>query len=192
MPWAFLARKLSRAFVTILAIVTFVFVILRLSGDPAVQILGTDAGYEALEAFREKWGLNDPIWQQYLRYLSDLLHGNFGISLVEGKDALEVVLDRLSKTLQLMGLSAAVTLVIGIPIGIYAALHRGSLRDRAIMAMGVAAFSIPSFVIGIFLILIFFHSSGKSKLRLFTHHTLFPVLSMNLISKLLAGESALR
>jgi peptide/nickel transport system permease protein len=183
MPWAFLARKLSRAFVTILAIVTFVFVILRLSGDPAVQILGTDAGYEALEAFREKWGLNDPIWQQYLRYLSDLLHGNFGISLVEGKDALEVVLDRLSKTLQLMGLSAAVTLVIGIPIGIYAALHRGSLRDRAIMAMGVAAFSIPSFVIGIFLILIFsvalrvLPTAGSDTWR----HYVLPVVTMSTI-----------
>ena len=67
----------------------------------------------------------------------------------EGKDALEVVLDRLAKTLQLMSISGLVTLVIGIPIGIYAALHRDSLRDRAIMAVGVAAFSIPSFVIGI-------------------------------------------
>ncbi len=183
MNWAFFARKLSRAFMTILAIVTFVFVILRLSGDPAVQILGADASLEALEAFREKWGLNDPIWRQYLRYLSDLLHGNFGISLVEGKDALEVVLDRLSKTLQLMGISAAVTLIIGIPIGIYAALHRGSLRDRAIMAMSVAAFSIPSFVIGIFLILIFsvalrvLPTAGSDTWR----HYILPVVTMSTI-----------
>jgi len=183
MPWAFLARKLARAFVTILAIVTFVFIILRLSGDPAVQILGADASFEALEAFREKWGLNDPIWQQYLRYLGDLLHGNFGISLVEGKDALEVVLDRLAKTLQLMGLSGLVTLIIGIPIGIYAALHRDSLRDRAIMAMGVAAFSIPSFVIGIFLILLFsvalriLPTAGSDTWR----HYVMPVITMSTI-----------
>jgi peptide/nickel transport system permease protein len=183
MNWAFFARKLTRAFMTILAIVTFVFVILRLSGDPAVQILGADASLEALEAFREKWGLNDPIWQQYLRYLGDLLHGNFGISLVEGKDALEVVLDRLSKTLQLMGLSAVVTLAIGIPMGIYAALHRGSLRDRAIMAMSVAAFSIPSFVIGIFLIMIFsvalrvLPTAGSDTWR----HYILPVVTMSTI-----------
>jgi len=183
MPWAFLARKLSRAFVTVLAIVTFVFVILRLSGDPAVQILGADASFEALGAFREKWGLNDPIWQQYLRYLGDLLQGNFGISLVEGKDALEVVLDRLAKTLQLMGLSGLVTLIIGIPIGIYAALHRGSLRDRAIMAIGVAAFSIPSFVIGIFMIMLFsvalrvLPTAGSDTWR----HYVLPVVTMSTI-----------
>ena len=183
MPWALLARKLSRALLTMWAIVTFVFVILRLSGDPAVQILGADASFEALEAFREKWGLNDPLWQQYLRYFGDLLRGSFGISLVEGRDALEVVLDRLAKTLQLMGLSGLLTLIIGIPIGIYAALHRGSVRDRAIMAIGVAAFSIPSFVIGIFMILLFsvvlraLPTAGSDSWR----HYVLPVVTMSTI-----------
>src|SRR5262245_53954017 len=93
MPLAFFVRKLCRAIFTLAAIVTFVFVILRATGDPAVQILGADAGHEALEAFREKWGLNDPIWQQFLRYIAGLLRGEFGTSLVEGRDALAVVLE---------------------------------------------------------------------------------------------------
>src|SRR5262245_61990852 len=123
MPWAFVLRKLCRAFFTLGAIVTFVFVILRATGDPAVQILGADASQEALQAFREKWGLDDPIWQQFLRYAAGVTRGEFGISLVEGKDALDVVLDRLPKTIQLMSVSAIVTLLSGIPVGIYAALH---------------------------------------------------------------------
>jgi len=183
MPWAFILRKLCRALFTLTAIVTFVFVILRVTGDPASQILGADATQEALEAFREKWGLNDPIWQQYLRYVAGLLRGEFGISLVEGNDALEVVLDRLPKTMQLMSVSAIVTLATGIPIGIYAALHRGKLRDRMIMAVGVAAFSTPSFVIGILLILLMsvmlriLPTAGSDTWK----HFILPVVTMSTI-----------
>jgi peptide/nickel transport system permease protein len=183
MPWVFVLRKLCRAFFTLGAIVTFVFVILRATGDPAVQILGADATQEALQAFREKWGLDDPIWQQFLRYVEGLLRGEFGMSLVEGKDALEVVLDRLPKTMQLMSVSAIVTLLTGIPIGIYAALHRGSARDRVIMALGVAAFSTPSFVIGILLILVMsvmlriLPTSGSDSWK----HFILPVVTMSMI-----------
>jgi peptide/nickel transport system permease protein len=183
MPWRLVLRKLCRAFFTLVAIVTFVFVILRVTGDPAVQILGADATQEALEAFRKRWGLNDPVWQQFLRYVAGLVRGEFGISLVEGRDALGVVLDRLPKTLQLMSLSAIVTLVTGIPIGIYAALHRGQRRDRIIMAIGVAAFSTPSFVIGILLILLMsvvlraLPTAGSDSWK----HFILPVVTMSTI-----------
>jgi peptide/nickel transport system permease protein len=183
MPWAFILRKLCRALFTLMAIVTFVFVILRVTGDPATQILGADATQEALEAFREKWGLNDPIWEQFLRYVTGLLRGEFGTSLIEAKDALDVVLDRLPKTMQLMSVSAIVTLATGIPIGLYAALHRGKLRDRVIMAVGVAAFSTPSFVIGILLILLMsvmlrvLPTAGSDSWK----HFILPVVTMSTI-----------
>jgi peptide/nickel transport system permease protein len=160
-----------------------VFIILRVTGDPATQILGADATQEALEAFREKWGLNDPIWQQYLRYVAGLMRGEFGTSLIAGKDALDVVLDRLPKTMQLMSVSAVVTLMTGIPIGLYAALHRGQLRDRVIMAIGVAAFSTPSFVIGILLILLMsvmlrvLPTAGSDTWK----HFILPVVTMSTI-----------
>lgn len=154
MPSRFVLQKLLGAVLTIWAIVTFVFVILRASGDPAAEILGFEVGPEALEAFRERWGLNRPIWEQYVIYFANLLRGEFGTSLVAGRDALQVVLDRMPKTLYLMGLTTVVTLAIGIPTGIYAALHRGRWLDRTTMAIGVMGFCLPSFVLGIFLMLL--------------------------------------
>ena len=108
-----IVQKTFRALITVLALVTFVFVILRVSGDPAVEILGVEAGPEALEAYREKWGLNKPIWEQYIYYFANMLRGDFGTSLIEGRDALEVVADRLPKTLTLMGWTALFTFLIG-------------------------------------------------------------------------------
>jgi peptide/nickel transport system permease protein len=148
-------QKIFRALLTVLALVTFVFVILRVSGDPAVEILGVEAGPEALEAYREKWGLNKPIWEQYIYYFANMLQGDFGTSLIEGRDALEVVADRLPKTLSLMGWTALFTFLIGIPAGIYAALNRNTWTDRTTMAVTVASFSMPNFVIGILLIFLF-------------------------------------
>lgn len=183
MPWALVIRKSCRAIFTLSVIVIFVFVILRTTGDPAVQILGDDAGHDALEAFREKWGLNDPIWQQLLRYVAGVFQGDFGMSLVEGRSALDVVLARLPKTLQLMSISAVISLAIGVPIGIYAALHRGERRDRIIMAIGVAAFSTPSFVIGILLILLMsvmlrvLPTAGSDSWK----HFVLPVVTMSTI-----------
>jgi peptide/nickel transport system permease protein len=155
MPIGMIVQKTIRALLTVLALVTFVFVILRVSGDPAVEILGVEAGPEALEAYREKWGLNKPIWEQYIYYFANMLRGDFGTSLIEGRDALEVVADRLPKTLTLMGWTALFTFLIGIPAGIYAALNRNTWTDRTTMAITVASFSMPNFVIGILLIFLF-------------------------------------
>ena len=155
MSLVFYAQKIFRALLTVWAVVTFVFIILRISGDAAIEILGVDIGPEAIEAFRRRWGLDQPIWKQYLIYFGDLLQGDFGISLVDGRPALEVVLDRVPKTLALMVPTTILTLGIGIPAGIYAALHRNSWIDRGTMAVSVMSFSLPNFVVGIFLILLF-------------------------------------
>ena len=155
MPLAFYLQKFFRALLTVWAVVTFVFIILRISGDAAVEILGVDIGPEAIEAFRRRWGLDRPIWEQYLIYFGNLLQGDFGISLVDGRPALEVVLDRIPKTLALMVPTTILTLGIGVPAGIYAALNRNSWIDRGTMAVSVMSFSLPNFVVGIFLILLF-------------------------------------
>ena len=75
----FILQKLARALLTVILIVTTVFVVLRMTGDPAMYVLGLEADPRALEQFREKWGLNDPIWQQYLRFLSNCLRGILAI-----------------------------------------------------------------------------------------------------------------
>ncbi len=155
MPLVFYLQKFTRALLTVWAVVTFVFIILRISGDAAVEILGVDIGPEAVEAFKRRWGLDRPIWEQYIIYFANLLQGDFGISLVDGRPALEVVLDRVPKTLALMLPTTILTLGMGIPAGIYAALNRNSWIDRGTMAISVMSFSLPNFVVGIFLILLF-------------------------------------
>ena len=155
MPLVFYVQKILRALLTVWAVVTFVFIILRISGDAAIEILGVDIGPEAIEAFRRRWGLDRPIWEQYVIYFVNLAQGDFGISLVDGRPALEVVLDRVPKTLALMVPTTIITLGLGIPAGIYAALNRNSWIDRGTMAISVMSFSLPNFVVGIFLILLF-------------------------------------
>ena len=150
-----IAIKIFRAMITVVLLVTFVFVILRLSGDPAVQMLGLEVDPEALEKFRRRWGLDRPIWEQFLSFFWNLLHGDFGVSFIGGRDALGVVTERLPKTLWLMGLTTIFTFGLGIPAGIYASLHRNTFSDRAIMGLTVASFSLPNFVVGIILIMIF-------------------------------------
>lgn len=181
MSSVFYLQKFLRALLTVWAIVTFVFIILRISGDAAVEILGVDIGPEAIEAFKRRWGLDRPIWEQYIIYFANLLHGDFGISLVDGRDALEVVLDRVPKTLALMVPTTILTLGIGIPAGIYAALHRNSWIDRGTMAVTVMSFSLPNFVVGIFLILLFsvtwrlLPTAGSDTWR----HYIMPVITMS-------------
>ncbi len=148
------AIKILRASITVILLVAFVFVILRLSGDPAVQMLGREVSDEALEAFRHRWGLDRPIWEQFLSFIWNILHGDFGKSFIGGRDALGVVLERLPKTLQLMGLTTIFTFGLGIPAGIYASLHRNTFADRTIMGLTVASFSLPNFVVGIILIMV--------------------------------------
>ena len=77
--------RLLRALVTILAVVTFAFVVLRMSGDPAQVMLGPDAPPEAVDAFRKAWGLDQPLWIQYLAYFSAIFTGDFGVSMRDGR-----------------------------------------------------------------------------------------------------------
>ncbi|UXI04474.1 ABC transporter permease [Photobacterium sp. TY1-4] len=151
----YVLQKLARALLTVFLIVTTVFVVLRLSGDPAIYVLGLDADPQAIIEFRQRWGLDQPIAIQYLQFLSNCLQGDFGYSYFEERDAMEAVLDRLPQTLLLMGVTGVCTLLIGIPAGIYAALHRNSWIDRMTMLLSVAGFSLPNFVLGILLILLF-------------------------------------
>lgn len=180
MSTAYLLQKLTRALLTIWIIVTFVFFILRLSGDPAMQVLGPDVETETLEAFREAWGLNEPLWTQYLVYLGNIFQGDLGVSYLDGRDAFEVVAERIPKTASLMLVTAVVTFAIGIPAGVYSALHRNTFIDRFTMTVSVMGFSAPNFFLGILLILLFSVSwrmlpTGGSETA---WHYVMPVITM--------------
>ena len=151
----FLALRLLRAFVTIVMVVTFVFVVLRLSGDPAMTIMSPDAPAAALAAFRQAWGLDQPIWLQYFHYFGAIAQGDLGQSMRDGRPAFAVVAERIPATLMLTLPALALKIGLGIPAGVYAALHRNSLADRLVMAGAVAGFTVPSFVLGLLLVLVF-------------------------------------
>ncbi|MCQ8781861.1 ABC transporter permease [Mangrovibrevibacter kandeliae] len=149
----FVLTKLLRALLTLALAVTFVFVVLRMSGDPVTQMLPDDAPASVREQYREMWGLDRPLPEQYLRYVAGLARGDFGFSFRDDRPALDVVLERVPLTLEL-GLSAlALTLGLGLGAGILAALRRGSTVDHATMAFTILGHSMPNFFLGILLIL---------------------------------------
>lgn len=176
----FLGFRLLRAAVTIVLVVTFAFIVLRLSGDPAQIIMGADAPPEAVAAFRQAWGLNEPLYVQYLRYFGAILGGDLGRSMRDGREAILLVGERIPATLALTVPALLIKLCIGIPAGITAALHRNSLIDRAVMVLAVAGFTVPSFVLGLLLVLVFavqlgwLPSGGQESWR----HAILPIVTM--------------
>jgi len=176
----FFLVRFGRALLTVALVVTFAFVVLRLSGDPALLIMSVDAPPEAIAAFRKAWGLDDPIWQQYLRYFAAIGQGELGQSMRDGRPAIELVAERIPATLALTVPALLIKLGVGIPAGIYAALHRDSLTDRLVMLAAVAGFTIPSFVLGLVLVLIFavqlgwLPSGGQDSWR----HAILPVVTL--------------
>ena len=178
----FVLIRLLRAFVTIMAVMTFAFVVLRLSGDPAEVLMGPDVPQNVIDAFREAWGLDKPLWQQYASYIGAIFSGDFGISMRDRSPALELVLERVPATLQLTIPALILQLSIGIPAGIYAALHRGGALDRGVILLAVMGFTIPSFVMGLVLVLVFavtlgwLPSGGDATLA----HAILPAATMSI------------
>ncbi|MFO0155858.1 MAG: ABC transporter permease [Alphaproteobacteria bacterium] len=178
----FIASRLARAALTIAMVVTFAFIVLRLSGDPAQIIMGADAPPEAVDAFRTAWGLDEPILVQYFSYFWAILQGDLGRSMRDGRDAIVLVTERIPATLALTLPALAIKICLGIPAGIYAALHRNSLADRVVMIIAVAGFTVPSFVLGLLLVLVFavqlgwLPSGGQESWR----HGILPVITLGL------------
>jgi peptide/nickel transport system permease protein len=163
-------------------VVTFAFIVLRLSGDPAQIIMGADAPPEAVEAFRAAWGLDEPLWIQYLSYFWAILQGDLGRSMRDGRDAIVLVTERIPSTLALTLPALLIKIGLGVPAGIYAALHRNSLADRMVMVVAVAGFTVPSFVLGLVLVLVFavqlgwLPSGGQESWR----HAILPVITLGI------------
>ncbi|MDE2198766.1 MAG: ABC transporter permease [Rhodospirillales bacterium] len=151
----FVALRLLRAGLAVLLVVSFAFVVLRLAGDPARVLLGPDTPAPAVAAFRRAWGLDRPLWVQYLRYIAAIARGDLGWSMREGRPAFGLVIAHIPATLALTVPALLLKLAVGIPAGMQAALHRNSLTDRLVMAGAVAGFTVPSFVLGLVLVLVF-------------------------------------
>jgi peptide/nickel transport system permease protein len=151
----FAAIRSVRALITIWAVVTIVFVVLRATGDPVYALVPDDATPEVVALYRERWGLDRPVFAQYVSYWSAVFTGDLGRSFVDRRDALTVVMERVPKTLLLTGAALAIALAIGLPAGILAAVKRGTVFDRAVIALSVAGYSLPTFFLGLLAILLF-------------------------------------
>lgn len=152
---SWILSRTGRAVVTLLLLITFTFFALKISADPALQILGPDAGTAAVNAFRAKWGLDDPLWQQFLTYLLNVLRLDLGLSYRTNEPALDLVMSRVPATLALMIPTTIVALALGVPMGILAAYERGTGWDRGITLVSIIGFAIPNFLIGVLLIYLF-------------------------------------
>lgn len=176
----FLAIKLFRALVTMWLVVTFAFIILRMSGDPIEILVGDEAEPEVIEYYRKLYGLDRPIYEQYFYYFAGIATGDLGISLSDERDVVEMVLEAIPKTLQLGSTALALSILLGVPFGIVAALNRNKPIDRLVMSFAVFGFSLPNFFLGILLILLFslslrvLPSSGSETLW----HMIMPVITL--------------
>ena len=152
----FIARRLLGAIPVLigLSIILFGFVHL-LPGDPAVAVLGQHATPERIASMREYLGLNDPLWQQYLRYVGNMLRGDFGTSIVNNQSVLEELALRLPATIELTVGAMVFATAVGIPLGRFAASHAQGLSDGAVTVISLLGVSIPVFVLGLTLQYIF-------------------------------------
>jgi peptide/nickel transport system permease protein len=180
----FILARIARALIVLVLTVTFVFVVLRLSGDPAQQMLPDNTSPEVLEAFRAKWGLDQSIPQQYLIYMGNALRGDFGISFADGREVFTVVAERIPKTLAITVSAFFLSILIGVPAGILAAVRRETAIDKGVMAGAVIGYSIPNFLLGLILIFLFavwlrvLPSSGSSTWK----HAILPIATFALFN----------
>ncbi|WP_246252833.1 ABC transporter permease, partial [Allomesorhizobium camelthorni] len=130
--------------------------LLRLApGDPAAMIAGKSATAEMIAGIRERLGLNDPLPVQFIRWVWDMLGGDFGTSIFAGRPVLELISQRLEPTISLSILTMIVSVTVGVSFGVLAAWRAGGLVDRILTAFATLGFSVPVFVVGFFLIYVF-------------------------------------
>jgi len=153
---AFVVRRLFFAIPTLFAVMTIVFVLVRIvPGDPAQTILGDQASAAALDAMRERLGLNRPLWDQYLEFMTGAITGDWGESMVTGKSILGEVTNVLPYTIDLTVVSLVIGAVLGIPLGTWSALHRNQTVDYVTRVVSLLGLSFPAFVSAIMLLLVF-------------------------------------
>jgi peptide/nickel transport system permease protein len=146
-------RRILLSIVVVLGVTMLTFFALHLAGDPTLLYVSQHASKEEIEATRAKLGFDRPLIEQYFRFLGGMLRGDLGNSLVARSPALPLVLDRLPATLELTIFSMLLATIISVPIGIFAATHRGTAADGGVMLFAIIGQSIPSFWLGIMLIL---------------------------------------
>ena len=147
--------KLGQSILLLFGVLLLVFFMVRVTGDPASLMISREASPEAVEAFREKMGFNDPILTQFGRFLSGAVVGDFGNSLHFKSPAMQMVMERVPATVQLAGTALLMAAVVGIPLGLIGGFNPGSAMDNLGRGLALLGQSIPNFWLALILILIF-------------------------------------
>ena len=152
----YILKRLLSMIPAVFVVSVVIFLIIHLTpGDPAAVMLGDQADPEAIAALREALGLNDPLPVQYLRWLGGVLQGDLGQSLYSDESMVSMLLSHMGPTLSLTVFALAISLIVAVPLGILAARKRGALADNAISVFSMIGISMPSFLLGLLLMLVF-------------------------------------
>ncbi|MBB6577416.1 ABC transporter permease [Comamonas odontotermitis] len=153
--FAFILRRLIQAVIVMVAVAFISFMLFQYVGDPVTFLLGQDATPDQIAELRKALGLDQPFFVQFWHFLVNAAQGEFGISLRQGAKVSSLIAERFPATFELAMVAAVLALVIGVPMGVYAALKRGTFMSQMFMTLSLLGVSLPTFLIGILLILIF-------------------------------------
>jgi ABC-type dipeptide/oligopeptide/nickel transport system permease component len=151
----YIARRLIQGIVVLLVASLLCFVVFRFMGDPVITLAGRYATMQEIEEVRRSLGLDKPMYVQYFRFLANAAQGNFGISYVTRVPALGLILERFPATFELASTALILSFVVGVALGVLVALKPYAPRNRLIMAGSLGGISIPTFLMGILLIMVF-------------------------------------
>ena len=152
---AFVVRRLLQAIVVMLAVAFVAFLLFQYVGDPVTQMLGQDATPADRARLRAELGLDQPFFVQFAAFVGNAVQGDFGISLRQGREVSTLIEERLPATLELALVAGLIAILVGIPMGVYTALKRDSWFSQFLLAVSLVGVSLPTFLIGILLILVF-------------------------------------
>jgi ABC-type dipeptide/oligopeptide/nickel transport system permease component len=151
----YLVHRLALSLIAMLGVITIVFVLLHVSGDPASLLVTQDATRQDIERIRQAYGLDRPLSVQYARFIERVARGDLGYSYRQGLPVTELIVDRIGATFELALASLVVAIVLGVALGMAAAVRRGSGVDTTAMTVALLGTSMPSFWFGLLLIIVF-------------------------------------
>lgn len=151
----YVSGRLAQSLLVMLLVAAVAFALFGFVGDPIRQMITEDASQAEIDRLRELMGLNDPVTVQFWRYITGAVQGDFGVSYFHKRPVGALIVERLPATFELAGLSVLLSIIVGIPLGVYTGLHRHGRIARVLMAVSLVGISIPTFLIGIMLIFLF-------------------------------------
>lgn len=152
---AFILRRLGQAALVIGVMIVIVFFGVNVIGDPVWMLISPEMDQNAVEATKVALGLDKPIWEQFIIFVGNALQGDLGRSFVHGEPAIKLILSRMPATMELALVALMMAIFIGMPLGIYAGLKPESRISKGIMAVSILGFSLPTFWVGLMLIMFF-------------------------------------